>query len=399
MSRKPRKPRLRIRSLLALARKSLPDHLAGSVVDIYCAWAARLTSEERRLRLLAGDRANHPDVVRHLVRRSAELRLSDTEEALRLAHAAVDVADCLKLPAEAQPLLMDIRAEALGALANSLRLAGKLSEAEDRWGQVASCLAGGTGDALLRADLDRMRGVLWTDMRRFDKAIPLLQQAAQDALEVGERHLAEGIRSQLARALNRAGQSEEALEINELAIRGLDPAEDPDLAFTLLHNTLICLEATGQEAEALGGLKTAEGIYRVFATPETWVRYYWMRGRLQNTIGEWRAAISDLEQAKKGFLSRGLEYDACFVSLELALAYAHLHDLKKVRHLAEEMLPVFEALHLPNEAAAVLLTFARAAESLRVSATHLAELAAQLRPLRLAYERGEPWAAPGLAEN
>lgn len=380
------------------ARKLLPAHLPAAEVELHCGWALRLSSEDRRPRLLAGDRACHPDVAQALARKSYRLRISDPEQALRCAEAAVDVAECVDMPAHCRFILADVRAEAWGHLANCLRVCRKQGEAEAAWVQVDECLAGGSGDVSLGAQLARLRGTLHTDQRRFELAIPALRRAAEIAAAVGDTRLAENIWSQLAFTLNRAGHSEEALEINELAIRSLAPCEDPDLAFRLLHNTLICLEATGQEAEALGGLKAAEGIYRVFATPETWVRYYWMRGRLQNTIGEWRAAISDLERAKRGFLSRGLEYDACFVSLELALAYAHLHDLKKVRHLGEEMLPVFEALHLPNEAAAVLLTFAQAAENLRVSATHLAELAAKLRPLRLAYERGEPWAGPALTE-
>lgn len=387
--------RLRMKQVISSAARLLPHHLSREELERHCAWVLRLSPDDRRRQLSGGDRAGHPDVARRLVAQSYSLRFSNQGEALRLANAAVDVAECLHLPLDARPLLMDVQAEAFGNLANCQRLCRHFDEAEESWRHTERCLAQGTDDVLLAANLSRMRGAFLSDRRWFDQAIPLLQQAADIGSAAGDRHLSAKIRIELGIALNRAGKSTEALAINENAVGDLDPLREPEAAFSLLHNSLVYLEATGQTESALRGLQAAERVYVEAATPRVWLRYLWMRGRLHNAHGEWAAAVAHLDAVRTGFLRANLAYDACFVSLELALAYAQLPDLLKVYRLGREMYPVFLSFEMPRETSAVLLAFGQAAHaSERITAAQLAQWAAKLSPIRLAYERGEPWAQP-----
>jgi hypothetical protein len=74
-----------------------------------------------------------------------------------------------------------------------------------------------------------------------------------------------------------------------------------------------------------------------------------------------------LREARDGFVERGIGFDGALASLDLATVYAKQGRTGELKHLAEEMVPVFESRDVHQEALAALLLFRQAAEAEEVT--------------------------------
>lgn len=86
-------------------------------------------------------------------------------------------------------------------------------------------------------------------------------------------------------------------------------------------------------------------------------------------------------QTREGFIAHQIAYDTAMVSLDLAILYLREGRLADVQHLAEEMLPIFQAQSVDRETIAALRLFQEAAYRQELTAEKVRELAASLRRL------------------
>jgi len=101
------------------------------------------------------------------------------------------------------------------------------------------------------------------------------------------------------------------------------------------------------------------------------LRLGWLRGKIE----EDGAALLEV---REGLLAAGLGLAAAQVSLDLAVVYARKGRWGEIRHLAEEMLPIFRTRDLRRESMAGLLVFRRAVETESASVEFLVEVARYL---------------------
>ncbi len=387
-SRKVNYRRIRRWAIAAAARPEVTP-LPPLEVERVCDWVVRKLDRGLGLYLKNSKQANHRDIVLALIDRSYRLRLQDPEGSLRWARAAVEVAENLRLQRHYARLVADLRAQAWGNLANTLRIGGVFVEAEKAWGKSDRHWLAGTEDPLLEADLCAKKGSLRGAQKLFDEAIALVGTAVALRDKLKENHLAAKARVQLAYFSYEVDRPDLAIEHLARACEELDYKLEPEVGFALVHNSLVYLEADGDLRTALLGSRTTRWLYDLIGSPLLQHRASWMRGRLTLAEGEPARAVAELEEARRGFLHLDLPYPAALAGLDLAFAYAQQSEPLKVIRLAHEMYPVFTSLRIPQEAAAVLVLFAKTAKSLHVEAAQIAAWVAELTPLRRAYERGE----------
>ncbi len=94
---------------------------------------------------------------------------------------------------------------------------------------------------------------------------------------------------------------------------------------------------------------------------------------------------------RDGFLAEDVPFDTALVSLEIAALYAEQGRSGELKTMAQEMLPVFSALHVP-EALAALSFLLQAIQSESASATLFAEVAHYLRQAE--HDPALPFQAP-----
>lgn len=354
-----------------------PEELARA-----CTWILGLKPVECPLRARNSARARHPDVACRLIAASYELRLSDPAEALRVARAAVDVAEALAPRPKAARWLADLRARAWGNLANCCRLVDDHVQAEEAWTRAGSFLKAGSRDKLLAADLAWLKAALRRSQRRLEEAAALYRRAAELAEEKRAHPIAARSRLGLAITHFYAGDAKQALAVATQAAQQLDLRREPEMGLALFHNTLFFLEAERQHRLALALAERIEPWYRELGSNLLGYRASWLRGRLHFALGHFKTAANHFEVARRGFLSADQLYDAALTGFDLAFAWVNVGAHHQVQHLALAMYPVFVAKEIPREAAATLIVFADAARQQRLNVALMRKLASQLEPLR-----------------
>jgi tetratricopeptide (TPR) repeat protein len=271
----------------------------------------------------------------------------------RMARLAVDActADNVGSPQK----LADLKVQAWGHFGNSLRVCGRLEEAEQAFAIAQNQLPEGTGDPLIRAFLFEQLGSLHTSRRRFEQAVELLEEAERLYQELGIRWLRARSRILKAIAILYSGEPGEALRLLEQAIPLIDPDEDPYLLLAARHNLLRCLIDLDRPDEALALYHQVRELNQQFTDPLIQLRNTWQEGKLLRELGHLRPAEEKLLQARRGFMERGLAYEVAVVSLDLADVYAKLGRVGQVNQLVAETLPIFRALRVGRDMLAALI--------------------------------------------
>lgn len=364
----------------ALARAWAP--LSPAVLERACTWILGLDPGERPLRARNSPRARHPDLVCRLIATSYELRLTDPAEALRVARAAVDVAEALEPRPGSARWLADLRANAWGNLANCCRLVDDHVQAEEAWNRADSLLEAGSRDKVLAGMLMLWKATLRQAQRRLTEAVALFGRAADLADKAQNGHVAAKCRLGLAISHFYSGDAKQALAVATQAAEKLDLRREPEMGLALFHNTLFFMEAERQHRLALALAERIEPWYRELGSDLLGYRASWLRGRLHFALGHFKTAAHHFEIARRGFLSAGQLYDAALTGFDLAFAWVSVGAHHQVQHLAMEMYPVFAAREIPREAAATLIAFADAARQQRLNVALMRKLASQLELLR-----------------
>lgn len=340
-------------------------------------------TEEEQGRLIATGRYAHPQMVRLLIDQSHAARYEDPARMLYLAELARQAAEaCPVHAAGSERLLADLRTRAWGHFGNSLRVCGRMDEAEEALTTAERWRMLGTGDPPLRARLLEQRASLLTFQRHFEKAIKLTQEAGEIYRELGETHLLASSLVHKAIACIYAGDPERSLRILNHAIPLIDDEEDPHLLLAACHNLVTCYVQLDRPEQALALYGEAKELFQEFQGTLISLRTSWQEGTLLRDLGHVRAAETVLVRARKGFVERSLAYEVAVVSLDLAAVYIKLGEVEKVRQTVAETVPIFRALRVDREALASLLQLQqvanqdqRALEVIRCLSSHLEKLA------------------------
>jgi len=345
----------------AAAERALADFLAQGVPpldepeDLLAELAALPTPDQ--LCLVANDhRFAHPVVVQRFLDESHANRYGCPERMLHQAQLARLAAEgCTATEAGSGRRLADLLAQSWRQFGNSLRIAGRLREAETALATALRFREQGTGDPKLRASLLEQIASLRIFERRFDEADGLNEEAGLIYRELGDRSALAGTMVQRAIAAIYAGQAEGAVRLLNRAIPWIDAEHDPYLLLAACHNLVRCYIDLERPEEALSIYTEVRDLYRDIRDPLIALRAAWQEGKILRDLGHPRAAEAELLQARQGFAERGLFYDAAVVSLDLVEVQILLGAVEEAELTIETTVPIFRALQVDRELLALLI--------------------------------------------
>jgi tetratricopeptide (TPR) repeat protein len=318
------------------------------------------TPAERRLALVAEAPERVAAGLCRLLLEEVRLATNaDPQRMLDLSRLAAAVADRLETAADAaeRRILSDLRGEAWSHLANSLRVTGRLREAQKAFTAAERLLAAGTRVPTLRAELLRRKASLHSHQRKFEQAIALTAEAAEIFRDLGLSGDVAGCLVKQAIFTGYAGRPEEALGLLA-GVLGSIP-QDGDLARQAIHAAARFSLDAGRPEEGLALLVEHRQMMEK-AAPVALLRLSWLHGELAHALRLYRASEIYLLEARKGFSALEMPYEVALVCLELAAVYGKTGRQEELRGLAAEMLPIFESLRVKRETLASVILLQRA---------------------------------------
>jgi hypothetical protein len=240
----------------------------------------------------------------------------------------------------------------------------------------------GVGDPLTRAQVLNIEASLRRDQRRFEDSQQLLEEVIGIYRETGDAHMEGRALIKKAAAYRENGMAAGAAVLLRRALTLIEPDWDPRLVLCARHNLVTAFVDSGRLEEAEALLEDTRPLYGRFPDFSILLRRRWIEGRLAAGQDRLEEAEAALEETRRGFIERGIGYDAALVSLDLAALYASRGRLSEVKALAEEMLPIFRSRDVHREAMAALIVFQHAARAESLTLRMVEEVAAYLRRAR-----------------
>jgi tetratricopeptide (TPR) repeat protein len=350
----------------ALAAYFAVGRPAESTPEELMAELAPLPLDEQARWVSSYSRFASPQLVKHLVDASHASRYENPSRMLHLANLARLAAEACTVPvAGSAERLADTRAQAWRQYGNSLRVSGRLREAEEALANAHRLCAEGTGDPPLRAWLYEQTASLRIFQRRFDEAVEMADRAGRIYRELGETQAQASTLVQKAIALLYSGEAEAAVRTLNRAIPLIDQEGDPHLLLAACHNLIRCYIDLEQPEQALSIYFEARDLYKEFDDSLIALRAGWQEGQLLRDLDHLPAAEEALLHAREGFLERDLFYEAAVVSLDLAAVYLKLGEVQSLQQTVVEMVPIFTHLGVDREALAALLQLQQVAHQSR----------------------------------
>jgi tetratricopeptide (TPR) repeat protein len=210
---------------------------------------------------------------------------------------------------------------------------------ETAWSHFES----GSADPDLRAWLALHSSSLCKDERDFDEAINYAADAERISREIGNAHQFVAALIQRGIAHMNAGAWEVAADEFRRAVRHSRGQADPSLRLAAHHNLVLsCLGMRRSDIALSTYLESREVRMKLRGNSRTASQ----EGMLLRHLGHLHAAEGPLLQARYGFLSRGLAYEAVYTSRELAIVYAMLGQRNKLKELVEKTAASFAGMRV-----------------------------------------------------
>jgi tetratricopeptide (TPR) repeat protein len=359
----------------------VPVRALEEAPELLLAELESLTPVEQ-IRLAGSDpRFAMPQLVHFFIDRSHAVRYQAPETMLHLSDLARTAAEACVPEASGGALrLADLRTWAWGHYGNSLRVCGRLREAEEALTRAAALREEGTGDPPLRARLLEQMSSLSAFQRRFEAAVSLADAASQIYRDLGEAHLLASSLIHKAIAALYSGETEMAVDTLNRAIPLIDHEGDPHLLLAACHNLVQCYIGLDMPEQALSIYSETRELYKEFSDSVIQLRVGWQEGQILRDLGHLRAAETSLLQARSGFMERGLTYEAAVVSLDLAALYVKMRSVEEVRQIVVAAVPIFRALGVDREALASLLQLQQVADQEQEALDLIRFLNARIEP-------------------
>jgi len=288
---------------------------------------------------------------------SIEAAGDDPKEALKLAELAVRIAELCPGP---EAWRWRLEGYARIHLANARRVCGDLPGGREARGRAKKLWeAGAPADPGLLNEAV----VLWIEAnllctdRRFGEATKLLEEAFRvdrSGLTARLLYTKAGILEGMDDLKASAAALEEAASL-------VDEKREPRLALGIRLKLLLnlCLEDRAEEArpQLRDVLSIAEGLGKELDL----ARVLWVSGMIAAGTGRSAEAEESLEQVRREMARRNIAYDYALVTLELAVVLLAENRLGEVRALATDLVWIFSAQQVSENALAALRLFSEAA--------------------------------------
>lgn len=336
-----------------------------------------------RQHLVRTDRELQSSAVAHrLIETCHDLLHAEMAKAEELAELAVTLSQELDARRYGSELVNDIKARAWACLAEVLRSQADLRNADDALAVAESLLGQGTGDVLDEARLLELKAVLRRDQHRLDEAHAMLDEVVAIYRQYRDFHLVGRAFVQKGSVYGAASDFEPAVRWLRKGLGLIDPTRERRLDLSARHSLMLYLHESGRNQEAWFLLKASRPEFLEHGGELLNLRLRWLEGKIQQALGRLEEAETALTQARRGFLDQGAGFSAALVCLDLAGLYAGQSRAGEVRHLAEEMLPIFHSRDIHREAIAALIVFQQAVRMEKLSASLLDEIRVYLRRAR-----------------
>ncbi|HEV2853274.1 MAG TPA: helix-turn-helix transcriptional regulator [Thermoanaerobaculia bacterium] len=322
-------------------------------------WEAlsKLSPKQRRAAVEAEPKYWTWAVAERLCLESVRAAAHRADRALELAKVALRVAE---LAPGSEPWRSRLKGYTWAFVGNARRVLGDLPGAEEAFVR-SDCLweAGAPADPGvldgsrpldLKASLRRHQG-------RYAESLALLDQA----LAVSQPSAAGRILLKKAFTLEQKGDYTRALEVLSEAEPLLDRRDDPRAPAILSFNRTVNLCHLGRYVEAQALVPGLRELALGLGNELDLMRALWLEGRVSAGLDRREEALPALEQVRRYFTREQIAYDAALASLEVAVLYLEAGRTGEVKALAEEMLWIFKAQGVHQEALAALKLFVEAA--------------------------------------
>ncbi len=287
----------------------------------------------------APDRANRqaiPFLTRWLIEKSHSLRYTDPQEMLHWALLSRLAAEgCSSEAAGSRAKRADLRADAEAQLSSSLRVLGRIEEAEGCLQTAWRELERGTGDVEVRATLLSKTASLLTLKKEFQLAGDLSAAASTIYRELGMRHRSAVAKVTGAIATLYSGDPESASRTLLTTLGDIDADEDPTLPLVVRTNLARCYVDLGEPAKALATHRGGERS-RHEVEPLIGLRQSWLEGVLMSSLQEGSAAARILGRVRHGYVERKLAREAIVVTRDLVRTLEDLGEKQEAWTLLDE---------------------------------------------------------------
>ncbi len=297
-----------------------------------------------------------------LQERSWDLRQHDPKDMLQLARFAVEAAKRLSHSKSGAQHVADLMACAWAGLANAQRISDQLPLAEIALKEAFLAYHKGTRSPRLRARLAEISASLLCDQREFPSAFCVLDLAYSLYMRNDASHDAGRVLITKGLHTGYTGDPEEGIRLLARGLCLIDRDRDPRLPFQTLHNILLFRVDLREFKTARRQIWDMRPLYDFHGDRIAQVKLRWIEGKVFAGLGEIDRATRAFEQAKEGFLERGMNYDAALVSFDLAAIWLREGKRDKVRQLLQEMLETFRARYVARETIAALIMLRDAAD-------------------------------------
>ncbi|HEY0510954.1 MAG TPA: hypothetical protein VGH73_03565 [Thermoanaerobaculia bacterium] len=311
-----------------------------------------------------------------------EWGFQDPGRALELSKLGVETADRLDAAVYGRSRVHDLAARAWASLGNAQRIRSDFREAETSFAEAERRLKLGTGDPVEKAQVLLFKSSLFGNQQRFREAFRLLDRVVAIGRRCEDAHLWGKALVMRGFLLGLAGDPDAAIRHLTEGLQKVDPASDPRLVVAAQHNLTLYLTESGRYGEAMRLLEGARPLYLQIGDQMNLLRLRWLEGKIASALGHFREAEALLRSVRKELIERELGYDAALLSLDLATVYAREGRSSEMRHLAEEMLPIFKSRDIHREAIAALVVFQKAAEMERVTLGLIRDVSGYLKESR-----------------
>jgi len=327
-----------------------------------------------------------------LLAKSWSLRYEDPGEMVRYAMMALQCAKDLDVRVLGRERVLDLLGRAQAELGNAYRVLDQLDAAEAKLEEAGRTLELGTGDESLKVRLMELDAALAATRSQFRIAAAYLVAVSEYHEARGDRHLAGRAMIQRGLYLGYDGNLEQALRELEEGLSRVDPAQEPELVQTAIHNRLLFITDCGRfdEARRFRFLNT-----EVLSRDNGRINRYrlnWLFGRIEAGLGRPDRAEVIFREVKQEFEGLERPYVASVVGLDLAATLLAQDRPDEAAEVVMAAHKVFKALRIKREALAAVLVLFHVIRMGRATARMAEEVAAFLRRLeRNPNAQFDPW--------
>lgn len=357
------------------------QHAAGPLLGELMAQ----TVPARRLLLVTNSpRFHNPFLCGLLIDKAREAAFQDASESFDLARLALAIAESLGRESCGSAEVRDgLWCRASAQLANALRVAGRLAEAEQVFRPIEELIEeeGRIGLQDLARVLD-LRASLHRELRQYDLAARLLDRVIAIYQKLGTWNLLGRALMQRSAICGEVGDLEAEMKMLRRALDLIDPNEEPRSFLVARHNLIVALSQSGRSREAFALLFHTRPLYFKMGDRLSLLRLRLLEGSVAMELGRLEQAEVAFRETRDAYVQLSLDWDAALASLELAGVYVRQGRTADVLHLAEKMLVEFSARDIHREALRALSYLSSAARLEGVGLTLVREVSDFVKELR-----------------